>query len=490
MQLGVRLCLKRSLVHLTYRVMISEKLEKILSLTRTDIVLFNKYILQDEDPEPWKVILRKFFDPENNYMELVMIIGRKGGKSVRAAKIALFFVYKIVSNPDFFKQHNIRIVPGQPIYILVVSVTKDQAQGIIIQYARSFAKRSWYLKHFLAPGRSKKSEVKFEGNIIVKAQGSSSTAMRGYPCVVVIFDELGHFVDTTGRMSGTACYNSLTPNIADYGDVGKIIVLSTPGAKSGILWDLYQWDKGGKTPRTFLVKKPTWEMRPNISKYFLETEKNKNPYVFQCEYGAEFYEVIDAFLNPRKIDGCFVGGENQLTWTPGPWDYFIAMDPATKHNSYSVVLAHMEGTQPVIDYITKFEPVKGKPVQISEVEDHVREICDAYPVLKLGIDQHQSASTIQKFKKEGLPIEETPFTAQYIMVIYERLRRFIHGRGKNKAVLPMCPPAAKQLKMLQIRHTGHRFTVGAPRGYDDDIPDALANVIYMMTKDIITGELL
>jgi len=478
--------MKRRVVEIYMRVAISDKLKDILERTRHDIVLFNKYILEDEDPEPWKVVLREFFDPKNKYYELLMIIGRKGGKSVRAAKIALFFVYKMIADDEFKKLF--RLVPDQPVYILVVSVTKDQAENIIMEYVKSFAKRSWYLRHFISSRRPKKDTMIFDGNIVVKAQGSSSRAMRGYPCLVVIFDEIGHFVDTKGNASSTAVYNAMVPNIAIFGDQGRIIGLTTPGAKSGITFELYTQKQQGGLPGTLVIKKPTWEMNPLISKEFLAREKEKNPYTYDCEYGAEFYETIDAFLDPRKIDMCVTGQMNELTWLAGPWDYFITLDPGLKHDTYSFALAHMEGKKPVIDFVTKFESQKGEPVQISDVENFVYKVCEIYPVVKIGIDQHQSASTVQNLQKEGLPIEETFFSAQYIMAIYERLRRFIHG--KTKAVLPPYAILIKELKMLQIRYSGHRFAVGAPRGYTDDAADCVANILYMMTKDTIKGRLL
>jgi len=468
------------------RVAISDKLKAILARTRQDIVLFNKYILEDEDPEPWKIVLREFFDPKADYYELMMIIGRKGGKSVRAAKIALFFVYRLIADEEFKKLF--RLVPDQPVYILVVSVTKDQAENIIMEYVKSFAKRSWYLKHFISSRRPKKDTLVFDGNIIVKAQGSSSRAMRGYPCIVVIFDEIGHFVDTKGNASSTAVYNAMVPNIAIFGNEGRVIALTTPGAKTGITYDIYVQKKQGGLPGTLVVKKPTWEMNPMISKRFLAREKDKNPYTFDCEYGAEFYETIDAFLDPRKIDACVTGQMNELTWKPGPWDYYITLDPGLKHDTYSFAMAHMEGNKPVLDFVTKFEKIGGEPVQISDVENFVREVCGVYPVFKIGIDQHQSASTVQNLLKDGLPIEETFFSAQYIMAIYDRLRRFIHG--KVKVVLTPYAPMIQELKMLQIRYSGHRYVVGAPRGHTDDSADCVANILYMMTKDTIKGRLL
>ena len=456
------------------------KVVEMLGRTKTDISLFNKYILQDEDPPAWIPVMKEFF--EGPYNELIALMGRKAGKSVRAAKVALFFVYKLLID-DEFKSH-FKIIPGQPVYILIVSVTADQAENIILDYARTFAKRSWYLSKFIID--SKKDEMVFEGNIIVRAQGSSAKAMRGYPCIVIIFDELAHFVDTNGNASGKKVYEALKPNISIFGDVGKVLILTTPGPKSGIVWELVKAKDGGGLPLTLIKKAPTWEMNKTISKAFLDSERDRDPVTFGCEYGGEFYESIDAFLDPRKIDEC-IKLPKMILASGGPWEYYVTMDPGLKHNSYTVLLAHMEGDEAIVDYIKKFEGTKKEPVIIADVEVFTIDICDNYHVRKIGIDQHQSASTIQNLQKLGWPIEETPFTSQYNMVIYERLKRYVNG-GKVK--VPPYAPLIQELKLLQIRNSAGKFSVAAPRGMPDDAADCLANAIYMMTKEKKGGMLL
>lgn len=480
--------IRKNVIRTLLRTAVSEKLRDILAKTRNDIVLFNEYILQDPDPEPWKPILIEFFS--GNFMELIMLMGRKSGKSVRAAKIALFYVYKFVSDPKY--RDNFNLIPGQPVYILVVSVTAEQAENIIIDYCKGFTKRSWYMRNFLNERKQRADELTFEtpeGPVIIRGQGSSSGAMRGYPCIVVIFDELAHFVETGGRMSGKRVYEALKPNIAIFRDEGKIIVLTTPGGKSGIVWDLNCLYEQKKLSKTMLKCAPTWEMNLDVSKEFLKSEEEKDPVTFACEYGANFYETMDAFLESWKVDKCVREGEMVLP-PPGPWDYYITMDPAIKKDAYSVALAHMEGSKPVIDFIKKFQGTRREPVDIAEVERFAANLCKDYSVRKIGIDQNQSASTVQNFKREGLPIEETPFTSQYNMAIYERLKRFIYAKPEERLVLPPYPPAVMELKMLQIKRLSNRFSVSAPKGHEDDCADVIANALFMMTKETFKGELL
>ena len=467
------------------RTWMSTDIRRVINLTKQDIVSFNDYILMDADPEPWVPVLRHFFG--GDYKELIMLMGRKSGKSVRAAKIALFYVYKLLADPEFKAQF--KLVPGQPIYIICVSTTAKQAEGIVFEYIKSYARGSWYLKNFIT--KQTKNELHFVGNIIVRAQGASSRATLGYPCIIVIFDELAHFVDTRGNQSGEAVYEALKPNIALFGDHGRIIILTTPGAKTGIVWKLYQLWKKGELRTTYCLRKPTWEMNPNITQKFLDDERSRNPLTFDCEYGAKFYDTIDAFLEAAFIDKCAIGVMLNLDDAIPRMEYFMTLDPGQKIDSYSLAIGHIDEGRPICDYVKKWEGTHKAPVDIETVENFVYEVCKKVNIVQIGIDQFQSASTIQNFAKRGLPIEETPFTSKYNMLIYERLRRYIYNPVKTRLVYPTYGDLISELKMLQIKHKSDAFSVSAPRGFSDDCEDVLANLVYIMTEyENKSGELI
>jgi len=68
---------------------------------------------------------------------------------------------------------------------------------------------------------------------------ASGRAVRGYTASTVILDELAHFVDTQGNQSADSVYDAISPVLATFGDKGRMIITTTPAARSGIVYELY-----------------------------------------------------------------------------------------------------------------------------------------------------------------------------------------------------------------------------------------------------------
>lgn len=465
-----------------------------------DPVFFTKAMLPHfpfEYSPAQKRILRTFYDPNENYKELLVCAGRKGGKSVTTSVIPLYEVYRLLNTPNLHKKYN--LIPDQPIYIMCVSTSYEQALGVIFQYIRSLAEGSWYLNDCIV--NITKEEIEFEKKIKIRCQPCSSRSGLGFPTWMNIYDEHAHMLTRSGNAAGDVVYDALQPNLKVFKGDGRSASISTPAGMEGIFWELFstgkpirvlqKTDKHGTQPWRCVFQYATWEMNPTYSYDHPEMvrERIADPANFDMQFNALFSTILSAALQPTAIDDCFIGNQIDINIVDKETPRVVVLDPATVGADYAVSMGHIGTKNRIIcDLIKTFEGTHKTPVNIKNVENFVRYLHKNFKLIFIGIDQHQSSDTIQKFQKEGLPIHLTNITPKYNMAMYKELFRRINTK---KLVLPNDPvegtKARDQLKFLQKKYVGWGWKVEAARGHLDDIADCLANMCLLLTKYSSSG---
>jgi len=130
------------------------------------------------------------------------------------------------------------------------------------------------------------------GSRIISLPGNPST-VRTYAADVVVIDEASRTVDTL--------YRAVRPMLATKPN-GKLLLLSTPAARSGYFWEIHKGDD------------PDWERYnipadqcPRISAKFLEQERKSLPkYIFEREYFCKFPQEEESYFMENDILDCFV----------------------------------------------------------------------------------------------------------------------------------------------------------------------------------------
>jgi hypothetical protein len=126
------------------------------------------------------------------------------------------------------------------------------------------------------------------GSRLVSLPGSSPKSIRGYsdPTLIII-DEAAYFLDEV--------YAALRPMMAQ--GRTKLLVLSTPGGRSG--WFYNEWAWGGSAWERHTI---TAYECPHLSKEFLDQERAKDERRFRREYLCEFMEFDDQVFKLSDID--------------------------------------------------------------------------------------------------------------------------------------------------------------------------------------------
>jgi len=465
--------------------------EEVYQQTLTDPSVFQKWILG----EPFKLspAQKAVMQAIGKYQETLVIAGAKGGKSAISAKAALWGAYRLLVKKDPHKFYN--LVPNSKIYIMCIAPKEDIALSMVFQYACGYAANSWYLSRYIENYRV--NELHFTDNIIIRAQGSSSRAGLGYQIPMLIMDEVCHFMDTTGNMSGTRCVNSYMPRLLPFGLDGRVVAISTPAGRHGIGWE---WFKTGVPQGGYVLQKlkthgehnwravfqlPTWDLNPLFPRThpFLKKEFRRDPWFFEREYGAKFADVVSAFFDRRQLD------KAKLYQPLPPKDmenyYVIAHDPGIRQDNWALALGHLTKEEKVrVDLVRQWNPTRHEPINVVEIENYIEDLSKRYNVVDVVADESRAVSTIQRLKNRGLPSRGMSFRATTDPKLYQNLLELVNTGGIS---FPPDSRLFEQLYFLERVVYANRFRVQAAPGYHDDLADAVAMLAYALKIEKVGG---
>ena len=469
------------------------------------------------------------------FQELVLVLGRRSGKSFLVSAIALYELYRLIMMGH--PQARYGLMEFDQIVLLNVARNEEQAKNAIFSKIKQTVLSSPFFQpyigkdtelemRFLTDNDIKENERRtvqglnpFAGSLVLKCGSSSASGLVGLTCWCIIMDEIAAMAgDNPDSGLDYALYDELKPSLATFGKDGKMMMLSNPKGPIGLLYDLHE--NRQEDPTTLVMRLPTWLANPNIAKEFLDNEKKKNPTEFQMQYGAEFgASSSDPMFTPDSVNSMF----NSMSMVPrrefgqSLTEYFCHLDPARTSDYYALVIAHTENImgmygpdkQPmkrvVIDHIHFWNPMtKNQPVSEREVEDYVIDLHQRFKFTQVSIDQWHSQSSILKLKSNGVNIVERQFNKEYKEKIYTELSQLIREERidiydlsggayldsvGNKIPLNEIQEAKTQFLFLQKKWKGKRYYIESLSGYKDDICDAVAAVSYECLTNRIQSRL-
>lgn len=421
-------------------------------------------------------ILEQFW--QGNFAIAIWALGRRSGKTLMAAVTA---TYAACTLADEYKKC---LRPGERFYIVSVANTIDQAK-IALQGVKDLIHGSPILKPLVI--RETSNTLELSNGVVFKALPASSRSGRGMACPLLIFDEIAHAVDTEGgNAAGGSLYQALSPSMAQFGKLGKILLLSSPWIQQGIFWDLYKQANSGNFPHMQVVNLSTWEVNPTVSQEWLEQEKARDPELFAVEYGANFSQSLSAFIDSALIDEAVNCDRGPLP----PIDkfrrrYTLSLDPAKGgRDAYTACIVHYDEQRLVVDKWHEFKPSfndgKKQQINIAEVEDWILEQDRLYSFTEVILDQYNSAATIQRLS-DKVKIRELSWTAPSKTEAFSKLRELFNAG--NMELYPH-PKANQQLKNLivQYRSSGNWTVNGGTGTAVDDYPMSLAGAVLSATN--------
>lgn len=462
------------------------------------------------------------------FQELILVLGRRSGKSFMVSVIALYEVYKLLMMVH--PQSRYALMEFDTITLLNVATSETVARSAIFIKIKNLVETSPYFIQYIGKNptsleilfltdhdkeenirREKMGVPLLEGTIELRSGHSQSATLLGGTICTVIIDEMAAMAKNSIETEGVdeTLYAMLKPSLATFGMDGKMICISNPLGPTGKFYKLYQAAFVDKT--MLMVQLATWQSNPTVDQLFLESERIKDPENFGMHYGAQFGVTGMSPLLPEwAVNAAFEKGTNRKRGESGysQIQYFAHLDPAFSSDNYTLVVLHLEpipnmytpeGKQMkeiVVDYMHFWQPRNGFPVDSNEVDSFIIELATKYKFTQISYDHWGSQGSITKLRNYGLNVIQVTFSRNYQNLIFQEMyEMFINQRidiyNVNSLVvqdsqlvsLEESKECRNQLLTLQKKwRSNNTYKIEALRGGRDDFPDCIAAAAYEALK--------
>lgn len=390
---------------------------------------------------------------------VILEIGKGSGKSIIAALIGTRMLQRLVAAPD--PASALGVLPGQPVGILNVSVTGNQAQlSIFASLANYVSKSPWFASY--AKPVVLADRIDLPRGVLAFSGNSSSRGVEGVNWVCVLADELDRLSEDVNLTSSQA-RDLVEPVeatlVTRFPRDRKTVLMSWPESRSsyirrrveavrasGVIEDLtpaflatpvhrdvpeVETERRRRAalepfrdyrPEVFVarggvlvVRGPIWEFSPRVDFDELAEAFRTSEYQAARMYGAmplasgaapvfraldEFKRKADASLkNPILPNGRL---DPEFKGDPTQW-YYGHLDLGVRHDAAGIALAHYDNGHVVFDLLLEIKPPDGGEIRIASLLQIVADlVARGFTLAEFTHDGYQGIAVEQGFASLGV----------------------------------------------------------------------------------------
>jgi hypothetical protein len=399
--------------------------------------------------------------------EAYLVIGRRGGKSLIAALIALWAAV--------FRSYTGILAPGESAIVMVVASDRRQAK-VIFRYLSAFFDRIPGLGQLIA--RRTQDALRLTNGISVEVHTCSYRAVRGPTVVAFIADELSFWSSEDSASPDREVLDAIRPAQATVTQP-VFLCISSPYARKGELWRAYSQHWGRDDSRVLVWAADTMSMNPTVDPAVVREALEQDEPVAMSEYGRDgvilFRRDIEGYVSKETVEWCTIPGRRMVPPIPGIV-YTGFQDPAggSGLDAMAQAITHTEERDGrrvvVLDWLEERRPPFSP-------EQTVREFCDVlagYGISHVVGDRYAGGWPAEQFAKHGVTYE--PSGRVKSDIYRDALPLFSSGLVE----LLDLPKLAAQLVGLERRTArGGRDSIDHGPGGHDDLANSACGALVL-----------
>ena len=183
--------------------------------------------LTDDERQVFKQLTQREREPGKRVDELVVVAGRRAGKS-RSIAVLVSYIAALCQHPS--------LVPGETGVALIFAPDRRQA-SILLEYINATLTNSPLLSQ-LVTNRTQDT-LTLSNHVAITVRSSDFRRIRGSTFIAVVADELAFLrTEEESSMSDSEVLAAVRPGLATTS--GPLFLISSPYAKKGELYRSYQ----------------------------------------------------------------------------------------------------------------------------------------------------------------------------------------------------------------------------------------------------------
>ncbi|MDA8351002.1 MAG: hypothetical protein M0038_19795 [Pseudomonadota bacterium] len=256
--------------------------------------------------------------------EAYLIKPRRAGGTLFAAAVGLHAA---------LQDYRDRLGPGELATVALIASDRRQARQLMN-----------YVKGLIADSPVIAAEVTnitaetvtFAHRVQLEVHTTSFRSTRGYSYAVVVCDEMAFWRDEYSANPDIELIRAVRPGLANLG--GRLLGLSSPHARRGHLFDMYQRHFGNDASDVLIVKAQHSQLNPTIDPKIIERAMAEDPEAARAEWFGEFRGDVSQWLPDELIDAALegrTGGRKQSEVA------FVDVSGG-RHDASALAIAHAE----------------------------------------------------------------------------------------------------------------------------------------------------
>jgi hypothetical protein len=205
--------------------------------------------------------------PTTGFNEAWLIVGRRGGKSVVLALVAVFLAV--------FKDWSGRLVPGERGTVLVIAADRRQAR-VIFRYNTALITETAMIAA-LVDGEVTQDRIDLTNGISIEISTANFRSVRGYTLIACLCDEIAFWMGDDSANPDAEILAAIRPAMTTMLPDAMLLCASSPYAKRGVLYDAFKKYFGRDDAPVLVWRAATATMNPSVPKSVIDEAFERDP---------------------------------------------------------------------------------------------------------------------------------------------------------------------------------------------------------------------
>jgi hypothetical protein len=154
---------------------------------------------------------------------------------------------------------------------------------------------------------------------------SNFRRIRGRTFAAAVCDEVAFWQDDTGANPAAEVLAAIRPALTTLH--GPLVMITTPFAKAGVVWDLFTRYSGVEDAPVLVWRAPSRVMNPLLDERVVLDALERDEAAARAEWLAEFRVDVAAFVSHEAVARVVVKDRKELPARPAEGDYVSFADP-------------------------------------------------------------------------------------------------------------------------------------------------------------------